>query len=165
MSTTSKPVHCITMTTHSPEETMALGKAIGEYLGPGQVIALFGSLGSGKTTLVKGIALGMGVDPKVVRSASFLLMQEYRGRLPIYHFDAYRMESAADMFQLGCDECFWGEGVSIVEWADRVEESLPDEYIKISCFIEDPTSRRIEVSCVGEKHRGVLKNLLAKREV
>ena len=121
--------------TNSPEETMALGRELGKLVGPGDVVALFGSLGSGKTTLVKGIALGLGVDPKIVRSASFLLMQEYHGKLPIYHFDAYRLEGPRDMSRLGCDEFFWGEGLSIIEWADRVEESLPEEYIKISLFI------------------------------
>ena len=145
--------------TNSPEETIALGQEIGRLLGPGDVIALFGSLGSGKTTLVKGVALGLGVDPKIVRSASFLLMQEYKGRLPIYHFDAYRLEGPLDMFRLGCDELFWGEGLSIIEWADRVEESLPEEYIKISLFIEAPDKRRIEVSYTGERYGKVLQAL------
>src|SRR3990167_10780951 len=146
--------------TNSPEETMALGQEIGELLGPGEVVALFGSLGSGKTTLVKGIALGLGVDPKVVRSASFLLMQEYQGRIPIYHFDAYRLEGPQDMSRLGCDELFWGEGLSIVEWADRVEESLPEEYVKIFLSIESPNKRRIEVSCLGERYVKVLQGLM-----
>ncbi|MFN3466758.1 MAG: tRNA (adenosine(37)-N6)-threonylcarbamoyltransferase complex ATPase subunit type 1 TsaE [Candidatus Brocadiales bacterium] len=148
--------------TNGPEETMALGQEIGKLLGPGDVVALFGSLGSGKTTLVKGMALGLGVDPKTVRSASFLLMQEYRGRLPIYHFDAYRMEGPLDMFRLGCDELFWGEGLSVVEWADRVEGSLPEEYIKISLFIETPSRRRIEVAHVGERYGKVLQGLVVR---
>ncbi len=143
---------------------MALGQEIGKLLEPGGVIALFGSLGSGKTTLVKGIALGLGADPRVVRSASFLLLQEYKGKLPIYHFDAYRLEGPRDMFQLGCDELFWGEGISIIEWADRVEESLPEEYIKISLFIKEaPNERRIEISCVGERYEKVVQGLIHLR--
>ncbi|HHT9120590.1 MAG TPA: tRNA (adenosine(37)-N6)-threonylcarbamoyltransferase complex ATPase subunit type 1 TsaE, partial [Candidatus Hypogeohydataceae bacterium YC41] len=146
--------------TNSPEETMTLGQEIGRLLGPGEVVALFGSLGSGKTTLVKGIALAQGVDPKVVRSASFVLMQEYQGKLPIYHFDAYRLEDPRDMFGLGCDEIFWGEGISIVEWADKVEKTLPEEYIKISLFIEAPNKRRIEISYQGERYKRIVQGLM-----
>jgi tRNA threonylcarbamoyladenosine biosynthesis protein TsaE len=141
---------------------MALGQEIARLLGPGDVVALSGSLGSGKTTLVKGMALGLGIDPKVVRSASFLLLQEYQGRLPIFHFDAYRLESPQDMFRLGCDELFWGEGISIIEWADRVEESLPEEHIKISMYIETPSKRRITASYQGERYRRVLEGLIIR---
>jgi tRNA threonylcarbamoyladenosine biosynthesis protein TsaE len=163
MSTANEPGLWHTITTSGPEETMRLGEEIGKLLGPGHVVALFGSLGSGKTTLVKGIARGLGVDPRVVHSASFLLMQEYKGgRLPVYHFDAYRLEDPRDMLRLGCDEIFWGEGVSIVEWADRVEEALPEEYIKVSLFIETPSRRRIEVSYKGERYRKVLEGLVKK---
>lgn len=153
---------CLTVTTSSPEETMALGQELAKLLGPGDVVALFGSLGSGKTTLVKGMAQGLGVDPRAVRSASFLLLQEYRGRLPVFHFDAYRLEGPQDMFNLGCDELFWGEGISVIEWADRVEESLPEEYIKISLFIETPEKRRITLSYppkAEQRYRKVLEGL------
>ncbi|HHT9117044.1 MAG TPA: tRNA (adenosine(37)-N6)-threonylcarbamoyltransferase complex ATPase subunit type 1 TsaE [Candidatus Hypogeohydataceae bacterium YC38] len=152
-----------TATTHSPEDTMRLGQRIGSLLEPGDVIALFGSLGSGKTTLVKGIGLGLGMkDSREVRSASFLIIAEYKARIPIYHFDAYRLDGPEDMYNLGCDELFWGDGVSIVEWADRVEGSLPEEYLEVSLSIESPNSRRVEVSSHGKRYERIVRGLEGK---
>jgi tRNA threonylcarbamoyladenosine biosynthesis protein TsaE len=142
---------------------MRLGQRIGSLLEPGDVIALFGSLGSGKTTLVKGIGLGLGMkDSREVRSASFLIIAEYKARIPIYHFDAYRLDGPEDMYNLGCDELFWGDGVSIVEWADRVEGSLPEEYLEVSLSIESPNSRRVEVSSHGKRYERIVMGLEVK---
>ena len=160
MSTSSDTQAVFIVTTSSEKETMELGRKIGGLLGPGDVVALTGSLGSGKTTLVKGLASGLGIgDVREVRSASFLLVAEYKARIPIYHFDAYRLEGAGEMYDLGCDEIFWGDGVSVVEWADRVEECLPENCLRISMHIEGPASRRITVSSRGKRYDGIVSSL------
>ncbi len=160
MNTSSKAESVFVLVTSSEKETMEVGCRIGGLLGPGDVVALSGSLGSGKTTLVKGLAMGLGIgDVKEVRSASFLLIAEYKARVPIYHFDAYRLKGAEEMYGLGCDEIFWGDGVSVVEWADRVEECLPESYLRISMSIEGPTSRKVAVSSQGNGYGSIVSDL------
>src|SRR5262245_24240295 len=111
-----------------PEATHSLGRRLGELLFPGAVVALTGPLGAGKTFLVRAIAEGLSVpDSRVVSSPTFVLIQEYAGRLPIYHFDTYRLKSVADFAELGVHEYFQGSGVCLIEWADRVTELLPAE--------------------------------------
>lgn len=122
-----------------------------------------GQLGAGKTCLVKGIAEGQGVkDRKVVTSPSFVLVKQYTGRIPIYHFDAYRMKSPDEMYDIDCVEFFWGDGISIVEWADKVMECLPDEFIKIAIKSINRTSREIRVSYKGEKYENFMKEIKEK---
>ncbi len=119
-------------TTESPEETLRLGRVLGEILPPGSFVALVGSLGAGKTLLAKGIAGGLGVeDEREVTSPSFVLVNEYRGRIPIFHLDLYRLESYAAVEGIGWDEFVYGPGVTLVEWADKVEEDLPGERIEV----------------------------------
>ncbi|MHC4184295.1 MAG: tRNA (adenosine(37)-N6)-threonylcarbamoyltransferase complex ATPase subunit type 1 TsaE, partial [Planctomycetota bacterium] len=135
----------------------------GSLLKAGNVIALMGQLGAGKTCLVKGIAEGQGVkDRKVVTSPSFVLVKQYTGRIPIYHFDAYRMKSPDEMYDIDCVEFFWGNGISIVEWADKVMECLPDEFIKIAIKSINQTSREIRVSYKGEKYENFMKEIKEK---
>ncbi len=130
--------------TESVSDTRSLGVLIAERLRQGDVIALSGPLGAGKTVLVKGLAEGLGVGKRQpVTSPTFVLMNKYGGRMPLYHFDAYRLRSAADMLALGCEEIFFGSGVSVVEWADRVPECLPEEYLLVSIEILGQDSRRI----------------------
>ncbi len=127
---------------------------MGSLLKAGDVVALIGQLGAGKTHFTKGVAEGQGVDDrKAVTSPSYVIVKQYMGRLPIYHFDAYRLQSADEMYEIDCVGFFWGEGVSIVEWADKVLECLPDEFIKITIEILGKTSRDIHVSCKGERYR------------
>ncbi len=118
----------------SEADTKAFGYELAESLKPGTVLALIGNLGTGKTTLTKYIAEGLGVT-EMLTSPTFTIVKEYySGRLPLYHFDVYRLESAAQLFEIGAEEYFYGCGVSIVEWADQVAEILPDETLCI--FIE-----------------------------
>lgn len=122
-----------------------------------------GQLGTGKTCLVKGIAEGQGVkNRKEVTSPSFVLVKQYMGRIPIYHFDAYRMKSPDEMYDIDCVEFFWGNGISIVEWADKVMECLPDEFIKIVIMTINQTSREIRISYKGEKYRGFMQEIKEK---
>ena len=121
---------------HSVDETLALGQAIGKQLQGGEVIALTGNLGTGKTHFIKGLALGLDVaDVDVVTSPTFTLINEYEGRLLLYHADAYRLEKADQLAALGFDEMCSGLGVVVVEWADRVRP-LMDDYKPINIYLE-----------------------------
>ena len=148
------------------DATMAFGRRLAELLFPGAVLALVGPLGAGKTHLVRAVALGLGIsDSRVVSSPTFVLIQEYEGRLPIYHFDAYRLRAEAQFFDLGVHEYFEGKGVSLVEWADRVEACLPDEYLRITMLPVGATKRRIVVQRRGNKYTPVLEGLRAAKAV
>src|SRR5438309_1318769 len=106
-----------------PAATTAFGRRLGQQLFPGAVVALVGPLGAGKTHLVRAVAEGLGIpDSRAVSSPTFVLIQEYDARLPIYHFDAYRLRGAGELFDLGAGEYFEGRGVCLVEWADRALE-------------------------------------------
>ncbi len=118
--------------THSAAETFALGETIGREAKPGQVYALLGDLGVGKTVLIQGVAKGLGIDGPV-NSPTFTIVQVYEnGRLPFYHFDVYRIGDVEEMDEIGYEEYFYGEGVSFVEWANLVEEIMPKETIRIT---------------------------------
>jgi tRNA threonylcarbamoyladenosine biosynthesis protein TsaE len=127
---------CIEIISCGGDETIALGRAIGKQLQGGEVIAMEGTLGTGKTHFIKGLALGLDVaDADVVTSPTFTLINEYEGRLPLYHADAYRLEKADQLAALGFDEMCSGLGVVIVEWADRVRP-LMDDYKPINIYLE-----------------------------
>ena len=108
------------------EETRAFGLALADELKPNDVLALIGDLGVGKTSLTKYIAEGLGVTEAVTSPTFTIVAEHHSGRMPLYHFDVYRLESGKDMLDIGCDEYFDGGGVSIIEWADKVAEILPD---------------------------------------
>jgi tRNA threonylcarbamoyladenosine biosynthesis protein TsaE len=136
--------------TQSVAETLALGERIGRALRPNSVIALVGTLGSGKTHLVKGIARGNGVPDDVpVTSPTFVLVNEYPGRLHLYHIDAYRLRGPADLAALGFDEMAASGGAVIIEWADRVAELLPDDHLHIGIDITGPLCRRLTMAAHG----------------
>lgn len=118
--------------TYSDQETRELGKEMGQKAFPGQVICLIGDLGTGKTIFTKGFAEGLGIT-EPVSSPTFTILQSYEeGRMPFYHFDVYRIVSVEEMEEIGFDDCIFGEGVSMIEWADLIEEILPEEYTKIT---------------------------------
>ena len=117
--------------THSAEETYALGKKIGESAKPGQVYSLIGDLGVGKTVFTQGLAAGLGITDSV-NSPTFTILQIYEdGRIPFYHFDVYRIGDVEEMEEIGYEDCFYGEGVCLIEWANLIEEILPENYILI----------------------------------
>jgi tRNA threonylcarbamoyladenosine biosynthesis protein TsaE len=131
--------------------TNTLGRQLAGLLFPGAVAALIGPLGAGKTHLVRAIAEGLGItDSRVVNSPTFVLIQEYQARLPIYHFDAYRLKGAAEFLDLGPHEYFEGQGVCLVEWADRVATCLPAEHLQITLEVTGATSRRLVLEGHGE---------------
>ena len=144
------------------DATMAFGQRLAKLLFPGAVVALVGPLGAGKTHLVRALALGLGIaDSRVVTSPTFVLIQEYDARLPIYHFDAYRLRTEAEFFDLGAHEYFEGKGVCFVEWADRVEACLPGEYLRITMLPMGETRRRIVLAGRGDNYEPVLERLRA----
>jgi tRNA threonylcarbamoyladenosine biosynthesis protein TsaE len=133
------------------EGTMALGLRLGSLLFPGAVIGLVGPLGAGKTHFVRAVALGLEIrDSRAVSSPTFVLIQEYPARLPIYHFDAYRLKSAAEFADLGIDEYFAAGGVCLIEWSDRVAECLPHERLDIEIEVTGPDARVFRLRPLGE---------------
>ncbi len=133
--------------------TEELGRRLGRLLFPGAVVALAGPLGAGKTHLVRAIAEGLGVeDGRVVNSPTFVLIQEYDARLPIYHFDAYRLPTPEAFLDLGALEYLQGDGVCLVEWADKVRECLPAEHLWIDLAVTGAESRRFALKADGQKY-------------
>jgi tRNA threonylcarbamoyladenosine biosynthesis protein TsaE len=135
-------------------ETERLGIALAESLPRPAVVALRGTLGAGKTRLVRAMARGLGIDPDLVTSPTFVLVHEYPGETPLYHFDAYRLRGEEEFWQLGPEEYFGGDlaGITIVEWADRVEACLPDERMEITIEAVAATERRFSIIAFGEKY-------------
>lgn len=112
-------------------DTREYGLRLGQQLSKGSVVALIGDLGTGKTALTKAVAEGMGIK-EMITSPTFTIVMEYRdGRLPLYHFDVYRIGEPEEMYELGYEEYFYGDGVCVVEWADLIEELLPEDCLKI----------------------------------
>ena len=151
--------------TESPHQTVRLGALLGEILPPGFFIALVGSLGAGKTLLAKGLARGLGVeDIREVTSPSFVLVNEYRGRFPVYHLDLYRLDSYAEVEGIGWDEFLSGPGVTLVEWADKVGEDLPEERIEVHLQWRGEERRRLVFLGKGGKGRTLVEELKHKWE-
>ena len=127
-----------TFKTETPAETQALGERLGKTLKRGDVIALVGDLGTGKTCLTQGIARGVGIGPdEVVNSPSYILINEYTGAIPIYHIDLYRLENSEEIAELGLSEYMEGDGICIIEWAERMADALPDTCIQIYITIAE----------------------------
>jgi tRNA threonylcarbamoyladenosine biosynthesis protein TsaE len=140
--------------------TTALGRRLGELLFPGSVVALIGPLGAGKTHLVRAVSEGFGIaDSRAVSSPTFVLIQEYTARLPIYHFDAYRLSSEAEFHELGAHEYFAGDGVSLVEWADRVPSCIPAEHLRIELKVTGETSRQAVLTAAGQCYAELVASL------
>jgi tRNA threonylcarbamoyladenosine biosynthesis protein TsaE len=118
--------------TFSAEETYLFGKKIGRSACPGQVYTLVGDLGVGKTVFTQGVAAGLGIEESV-NSPTFTILQIYEeGRLPFYHFDVYRIGDVEEMDEIGYEDCFYGDGICLIEWANLIEEILPEHYTQIT---------------------------------
>lgn len=127
------------------DETKDIGRKLGEKLKRGDVVCLYGELGSGKTTMVKGLASVFGIDERDITSASFTIIAEYDEEVPFYHIDLYRVTSE-DVPELGLQEYFGGEGISVIEWAERAEGEIPETSIKVSLTYTDNNIREIEIT-------------------
>jgi tRNA threonylcarbamoyladenosine biosynthesis protein TsaE len=147
-------------TTHSPEETRQLGEKIGQLTQAGAVVALYGDLGSGKTIFVQGLARGLGVpDDYYITSPSYTLINEYPARHILFHVDLYRIENTIDFEDIGLYEILHGNGVTAVEWADRLREDLPDEHLNIKLEIMGDDSRNICITAYGLEPVNLLNRL------
>ncbi len=154
--------HMLDFISHSPEQTQRTGTRLAELVEPGDVIALHGELGSGKTQFVKGLARGLGTRESV-HSPTFILANEYRtGRLPLYHVDAYRVADTAEAFGFGFDDYLHGYGVTVIEWADRIREALPAEHLRIEFRYISETKRRITLQAHGRRYERMLEEFKAR---
>jgi len=146
--------------THSPEETAALGERLAKYLKGGDIVCLFGDLGAGKTTMIKGIARGLKINPKKVSSPTFVLMNMYKGRLVLYHFDLYRLENVQGIDSIGYDEFLYGDGASVVEWPDRLGGFMPEAYLKVELNHKKLEERLIKCTAVGERYQKIIEDVV-----
>lgn len=130
----------------SPEDTFAIGKSLGEEAKPGETYTLIGDLGAGKTVFTQGVAAGLGIT-EPVNSPTFTILQIYEGgRLPFYHFDVYRIGDVEEMEEIGYQDCFYGEGICLIEWANLIEEILPEHYYSVS--IEKRPEKGFDYRCI-----------------
>lgn len=134
---------------HDESETLALAELLTHYLKAGDVLALEGDIGAGKTFFTKGIAKGLGIK-RNVNSPTFTIIKEYAGKLPLYHMDVYRLEGSEE--DLGFDEYFYGEGITVVEWAGFIEDQLPDERLTIEFTVSGPSSRKLRFIPKGKRY-------------
>jgi tRNA threonylcarbamoyladenosine biosynthesis protein TsaE len=144
--------------TNTPEQTSEFAQRLAGFLRPGDVIALEGDLGAGKTTFTQGLARGLDIH-RNVNSPTFTIIKEYHGRLPLYHMDVYRVENSFE--DLGFDEYFEGDGITVVEWAHLIEEQLPDERLTIYLYREDQDHRKIVAVPIGNRYEQLCKEIFS----
>jgi tRNA threonylcarbamoyladenosine biosynthesis protein TsaE len=147
---------------NSEKETRSFGKHLAQALKAGDIIGLFGELGTGKTTLVKGIAQGLKVKRPSVHSPTFTLMNIYEGRLPLFHFDLYRLDDEKEIDRIGCNEFFYDAGVSVIEWAEKLGHLLPKEYLHIELKHKQDNQRILKISPRGERYRKIAGKLVVQ---
>lgn len=161
--TIRESIESYTIITHSDRETIELGQKLGAFLQDGDMVALAGELGSGKTWFTKGVALGLGVSKEqVITSPSFALVNEYEGRVPFYHMDVYRLESLAEFHSAGLEEFFHLKGIVAMEWADRWPEILPEKRINVEFAILDDSRRKITVSGRNVRAKKIIESIQHK---
>ncbi len=148
--------------TSSAKGTADFGEKLGSFLCSGDIICLYGDLGAGKTMFAQGVARGLGIEGPVT-SPTFTLINEYQGRLPLYHMDVFRLCSPLEMEDLGYEEYFYGSGVTLVEWADIVLRILPEERLDITIVRrpDDDDSREITLAPLGDRYRRLVEELMA----
>jgi tRNA threonylcarbamoyladenosine biosynthesis protein TsaE len=145
--------------TNSASETKALGEKLARLLKGKEILCLFGQLGSGKTTLVKGLASGLGVKQTEVNSPTFILMRKYAGRLPLYHFDLYRVKNKQEICGIGYEEFIYNSGVAVIEWADKMGSLLPKDYLRIDLSFLEPEKRLLKFSADHKYYRELIRKL------
>ena len=148
-------VMSLTSVCPSPEDTRALGERLGSALGPGSVVACIGELGAGKTCFLQGLCRGLGVESDVT-SPTFVLINQYRGRVPVYHLDAYRTASLTELVDLGVEEILHGEGVTVIEWADKLLPLVPAHAITVTIAGLGDEPRRIVIDDPPGRHHTVM---------
>lgn len=148
------------ITSDSVLDTIRTGRKIASFLQGGDIICLFGELGSGKTVLVKGIAAGLGIRSKTIISPTFVLLRQYSsGKIPLNHFDLYRLKVPKEILFLGYEDYFYDSAVTVIEWADRLRYLLPNEYLKIELFIRSDSRRLLKFTAFGSRYKRLLKGI------
>jgi len=146
------------MATHSPEETQKFGKRCGELAKPGDIFLLTGELGAGKTCLTQGIAFGLGIKEYAL-SPTFVIMRQLHGRLPLYHIDLYRLDRLQETEDLGLDDYLYGEGISVVEWAEKAMSVMPQEHLLIQIEYVSETGRLLKLQPKGKRYQDLVREL------
>jgi len=147
------------LTSESEENTKILGKKISQVLHRGDIVCLFGDLGSGKTTLVKGMAQGLKIRPATVHSPTFVMMNIYEGKMPLFHWDLYRIKNTKEISSLGFEEFLYDDGISVIEWADKLKTLVPEEHLRVELTHRGINQRSITLKAVGGKYEQVLRQL------
>lgn len=154
------PIGSVVIHTKNTSETIRIGKWVGSHLLVGDIVALVGELGTGKTHFIKGLAAGIGVEESsYISSPSYVLINEYPGRIPFYHIDLFRLETEKEAEELGLEEYFGGRGVTVIEWADRIPSLLPRENLWVHIRYTGKRSRSIEIAGRGERYEDLVKKL------
>lgn len=144
---------------NSLQETEEFGIRLGKLLKSGDILCLNGDLGAGKTTMTKSIGIGLDVE-EYITSPTFALINQYRGRIPVYHFDVYRLENVDELYDLGFDEYFFGNGVCIIEWAEKINKMIPKEKIVINMQKGNNENERIlHIDGYGKSYEDIIKEL------
>jgi len=151
-------VKSLEVISNSAEQTRKVGLRLGKLASTGDIILLVGPLGAGKTCLTQGIALGLDIDEYTL-SPSFVLVREYQGRLPLYHIDLYRLDNIEEVVQLGLDDYLYGNGVCVVEWADKGLSILPEEHLLIEIEFISSTKRKLNLVPQGTRYMEILSRL------
>jgi len=151
-------MNCLKLITHSPEQTQKLGTCIGELALPSDVFLLVGELGTGKTCLTQGIAWGLDIKEYTL-SPSFVIMRELYGRLPLYHVDLYRLDDIEEIAELGLDDYLYGNGVCVVEWAEKGSSIMPVEHLLIKISHLSDTERNFQIEPSGQRYLEMLAQL------
>lgn len=150
---------------NSEQETGLFARKLAGLLKPGSILCLHGDLGAGKTTFTKGLAEGLKIKPEKVHSPTFTLLNIYEGKVPLYHFDLYRMDDIKEILNIGYEEFLYGDGIAVIEWADKLKELLPPEFLKIEFKHEGEDKRSIAVSAQGKTYDPVAAKFVVPRWV
>jgi tRNA threonylcarbamoyladenosine biosynthesis protein TsaE len=155
----------VVVRTRAPEETAAAGRKLGASLEAGDTVCLFGELGAGKTVFVKGIAQALGISEREITSASFTIVAEHDSAPPLYHIDLYRLESAADLDSAGVYDYIGGDGVAVIEWAERAEPEAVLDAIKVNINILGEAEREIVIDGLDDKSEKMVKERLEEGRI
>ena len=150
--------HTLKLLSHSPEETQRIGEVLGHHAQKGDVFLLTGGLGAGKTCLAQGIAWGLGIQ-EYLRSPTFVLVAELEGRLKLYHMDLYRLDNVAEVVDLGLDDYLFGQGICVVEWADKAEDVFPTQHLLIQLSYVSVTQREFFLTASDQRYETLIDQL------
>jgi tRNA threonylcarbamoyladenosine biosynthesis protein TsaE len=147
----------INVCSHSEKETLQIGKRLAKALRSGEIVCMYGPLGSGKTALTRGIAQGLGIAEKEVRSPTFTLMNMYEGARILYHFDFYRINKPQELLGLGLEDFFYGQDICVVEWADKLGDYQPKDYLRVAVSHQGDQERFFVFSARGKNSRETIR--------